>query len=115
LLQPLVENAVRHGIGKHKGSDTITIRAAREGTTLRLEVCNEASALEGAPTQPPTRGFGLATTRERLAQLYGTEQSSFRLKKLEPTGVCAEVVIPLRLENDGSSPIEEPSACPSVS
>jgi two-component system, LytTR family, sensor kinase len=114
LLQPLVENAIRHGIGRHKGSDTVTIRAAREGPRLRLEVCNVASRLDVGPPQSHRRGFGLATTRERLAQLYGTEQSSFQLRQLEPAGVCAEVLIPLRLDGAASRSNWEVSACPSV-
>jgi two-component system LytT family sensor kinase len=114
LLQPLVENAVRHGIGKHKGSDTITIRATRDGGGLRLEVCNVTSTLGDAPDRSRGRGVGLATTRERLEQLYGKEQSSFQLKSLEPTGVCAEVLIPLRMQSEETACIGEVSQCPSV-
>ena len=95
ILQPLVENAIRHGIGMHKGSDTVSIRAFQEGESLHLEVRNLSSTLADKPRQLPERGIGLANTRARLEQLYGNRQQ-FVLRNLEPTGVCAELSVPLR-------------------
>jgi two-component system LytT family sensor kinase len=105
ILQPLVENSIRHGIGMHKGSDTVSIQAFQEGDFLHLEVRNLSSRLEDKPARLPERGVGLANTRARLEQLYGNRQQ-FVLRNLEPTGVCAELSIPLR-----SAPVfvEEPS------
>jgi len=105
ILQPLVENAIRHGIGRHKGSDTVSVRGFQEGEFLRLEVRNLNSSLKDSPSQLLDRGVGLANTRARLEQLYGSCQE-FGLRNLEPTGVCAELSIPLR-----SAPVlvEEPS------
>jgi two-component system LytT family sensor kinase len=95
ILQPLVENAIRHGIGRHKGSDTVSIRGFQEGEFLHLEVRNLNSSLEDKPARVLGRGVGLANTRARLEQLYGNRQE-FRLRNLEPTGVSAEFSIPLR-------------------
>jgi len=105
ILQPLIENAIRHGIGRHKGSDTVSIRGFREGEFLRLEVRNLNSRLEDKPARSLGLGVGLANTCARLEQLYGNRQE-FGLRNLEPTGVSAELSIPLR-----SAPllIEEPS------
>ena len=105
ILQPLIENAIRHGIGRHKGSDTVSVRGFREGEFLRLEVRNLNSRLEDKPARSLGPGVGLANTRARLEQLYGDRQE-FGLRNLEPTGVSAEISIPLR-----SAPllVEEPS------
>ena len=105
ILQPLIENAIRHGIGSHKGSDTVSIRGFREGEFLRLEVRNLNGRLEDKSARSLGPGVGLANTRARLEQLYGNRQE-FGLRDLEPTGVSAELSIPLR-----SAPvlIEEPS------
>jgi LytS/YehU family sensor histidine kinase len=105
ILQPLVENAIRHGVGRHKGSDTVSIRGFREGEFLRLEVRNLNSRLEDKPARSVGPGVGLANTRARLEQLYGNRQE-FGIRNLDPTGVSAELSIPLR-----SAPIliEEPS------
>jgi len=98
LLQPLVENAVRHGVEKHRIPDTITIRAAREGGFLLLSVCNSSSSLDRVSSGETAgrRGHGLPSTRARLEQLYGAGASSFQLRAVQPSGVCAEVRIPVR-------------------
>ena len=72
ILQPLVENAIRHGIGKHKGSDTVEIFAHRHDTELQIEVWNSNSTVEGSTEQLFQRGVGLRNTRARLESLYGT-------------------------------------------
>lgn len=95
ILQPLVENAVRHGVGKYKDRDVVNVRAFQERDQLCLAVSNFTSSLEGAPEELLSRGVGLSNTRERLEQLYGNGQS-FRLFNLEPKGVCVQVSIPRR-------------------
>ena len=95
VLQPLVENAVRHGIGRHKDTDVITIRAFQRQDRLWLEVANLTSSLEDTPERLSSRGVGLSNTRGRLEQLYGREQE-LRLYNLEPKGVCVQISIPMR-------------------
>jgi len=94
ILQPLVENAICHGIGKRKGKDTVSIKGYKEGDYLRLEVRNLTSRLEANPVQFQD-GVGLANTRSRLEHLYGDSQK-LCLTNLEPEGVSAEVSIPFR-------------------
>jgi len=95
VLQPLVENAIRHGIAKSRGKDVVTVRAFRDEQHLRLEVANLASTLDDAPEQLFPRGVGLSNTQGRLAQLYG-EHQSLALFNLKPKGVCVRLSIPLR-------------------
>lgn len=72
LLQPLVENAIKHGLEPHADGGELHVSAARSGAQLVLEVADSgaglamASALDGVGT-----GFGLAQVRERLAHRYG--------------------------------------------
>jgi LytS/YehU family sensor histidine kinase len=70
LLQPLVENAVKHGIGNLTEGGEVRIVAARAGSLLRLAVENDVD-----PEQPagPGKGIGLANVRQRLAVAYGSE------------------------------------------
>lgn len=74
LLQPLVENAIRHGGVETKGRGSISVRATRLDSRLTLEVRDDG---DGAPVgrDPLASGLGLAATAERLRLLYGTDQS----------------------------------------
>lgn len=69
ILQPLVENAIRHGIAKRSESGAIEISAQVEGTILVASVRDDGPGFAGEPGEP---GVGLANTRERLVTLYGT-------------------------------------------
>ncbi|HEX3949512.1 MAG TPA: histidine kinase [Steroidobacteraceae bacterium] len=95
ILQPLVENAIRHGISMHKESDLISVNALRDGGNLRLEVCNRSSTLNGTPGQLLSQGVGLANTNARLRELYG-ETQTLQLLNLEPRGVCVRMAFPVR-------------------
>jgi two-component system, LytTR family, sensor histidine kinase AlgZ len=71
LLQPLVENAVKHGIGRMLEPGTIRVEAARAGSILRISVENDIDPQQGAPREGS--GIGLANVRQRLAAAYGHE------------------------------------------
>jgi len=70
LLQPLVENAVKHGIGEMVDAGTIRIHAVRAGSLLRIRVENDIDP-DGTPRKGS--GIGLDNVRQRLAAGYGTE------------------------------------------
>ncbi|GAB4522872.1 MAG: hypothetical protein Tsb0020_41280 [Haliangiales bacterium] len=70
VLQPLVENAVRHGGVERRGHGHIRIAARRDGTRLALSVEDDGPGA-AAPIDPRTAGFGLRSVAERLALIYG--------------------------------------------
>jgi LytS/YehU family sensor histidine kinase len=91
VLQPLVENAIKHGVERHARPGRIVLRAQRHNGQLELEVQDNGG---GIPEGKPLReGIGLANTRSRLQQLYGPAQK-FELKNVETGGLLARVVLP---------------------
>jgi len=75
ILQPLVENAIRHGIGIHKGSDVISLKAFQAGIDLWLEVCNLSSSLSAPPEELLSRGVGCRIPTRDCGKLYGGRQT----------------------------------------
>ena len=72
VLQPIVENAITHGMADRADIGHVTVRAARSGIALQLEVTDDGP---GVATTSQTNGIGLANTRERIARLYGAAGS----------------------------------------
>jgi LytS/YehU family sensor histidine kinase len=104
LLQPLVENAIRHGIGARKQPDVISVRAFVNQHRLNVEIENGASSLDDAPERLLSRGVGLANTIARLERLYGSQQS-FSIRNRLPRGVAVSLSMPARAL---PLPFEEP-------
>jgi len=82
ILQPLAENAVRHGIARTAAGGAVSVKAFRENGWLRIDVTNTGTLLHSADSS----GLGLRNTRERLRQLYG-DKHRFDLRS------CAEGVV----------------------
>ncbi len=93
ILQPLVENALKHGFSKRGEGGLVAVRARREGDSLRLEVQDDGDG-------PPARhrdGIGLASVRDRLRLLYG-DRASFSFQGLPERGALAAIRLPLRFQ-----------------
>jgi LytS/YehU family sensor histidine kinase len=91
LLQPLVENAILHGIAPRPRPGNVWISGHEDGTRLVLEISDDGGGL------PPEHreGIGLSNTRSRLRQLYG-DQQSFELRNMPNAGVTVRVTLPLK-------------------
>ena len=93
LVQPLVENAIRHGIEPRVGTGRVTLTARAEQRRLHLCVSDDGLGL-GLDAGTHRHGVGLANVRERLAAVYGAN-AELVLRENQPTGVTAELWIPL--------------------
>ncbi len=96
ILQPLVENAIRHGIGNIMSDGHVGIKAERQNGSVILRVTDNGPGLARSDSRERRDGVGLATTRARLERLYGSAQSLV-LRNLEPGGFEARVMLPYHL------------------
>jgi signal transduction histidine kinase len=97
VLQPLVENAIHHGVDARRGEGLIEIRARADGGTLTLSVRDDGPGLQpGASSgvRTPGRGIGLSNTRARLRELYGP-LSMLELANHPAGGTLVSLSIPL--------------------
>src|SRR4029450_5827498 len=94
ILQPLVENAIRHGLAVRSAPGTVSVRAWVTDSRLHLKVLDDGVGL--APTRASFRpGIGLKNAKNRLTQLYG-EDHRFELRSGENGGTVVKVETPYR-------------------
>ncbi|MCP5520377.1 MAG: sensor histidine kinase [Verrucomicrobiales bacterium] len=101
LLQPLVENAIRHGVERTSRPGVIELRAWREGDRLHLEVADNGRGV--AAGQPVRPGVGLSNTRSRLHHLYGDRQT-FRIRSRPEGGLTVSITLPFVRAATGAAP-----------
>ena len=114
LLQPLVENAIRHGNTSRTGRGTVDVRVMRSGQMLEFDIADDGPGVS-EETDIYERGVGLSATRERLRLLYGDAQR-FRAANRE-RGFAVTIALPLRGpvmrsdvdSNAAASPRREPA------
>jgi sensor histidine kinase YesM len=100
-LQPIVENAIRHGVARSSRAGTVRIKASRERDTLRLLVQDDGPGFDGL-SFPRRSGIGLANTRARLEKLYG-DRAALRVERLPQGGTIATIVMPYHVLDQSAS------------
>lgn len=93
ILQPLVENSIRHGIAPQKKGGTLEIGALLENKKLYLYVKDDGRGFSS--DSQLNKGFGLKNTRRRLQHLYG-DQHLFKIEKSADGGVVVDLIIPFK-------------------
>ena len=106
ILQPLVENAIKHGVSGRRGKGKIILRARRSRDMLVLEVQDNGPGLPDSPARPgadaaaPQRGgIGLSNVEARLQEMYG-ERAAVRLRNAEGGGLLAGISLPYHTSGD---------------
>jgi two-component system, LytTR family, sensor kinase len=94
ILQPIVENAIKHGVASRPGRHRLIVRAHRAGGRLVLTVDDDGVATEASPRR---EGIGLGATRQRLAHLYGDDHA-LTLATRPEGGTRATISLPYHLE-----------------
>lgn len=95
ILQPLVENAIKHGIGPRSTGGKISIGASRENGHLALTVRDNGLGIPSGDVQNLSEGVGLSNTRRRLRHLYG-DGHTFKLSNDQEAGLTVNLVIPFK-------------------
>lgn len=108
IMQPLVENAVKHGVGNKVGVGRIELHARREGAELVLAVRDDGPGLVAGAVPTPGGGVGLRNVRARLEELYGEDQE-LSFHDAEGGGLIAEIRLPYHTRTDlHASGVPEP-------
>jgi signal transduction histidine kinase len=105
ILQPLVENAVRHAVLPREKGGAVAIRASRRDGELRLDVSDDGPGLDA--TGESGRGVGLSNTRQRLAELYGG-RAELAMSRSDLGGLAVTIRIPFTSRQPG--PMTFPTA-----
>ncbi len=99
ILQPLVENAIRHGVSKKSGAGVVRLSAEKINGQLQLGVSDNGPGLQNDASEKIREGVGLQNTKARLEQLYG-EKFSFELLEAAGGGLDIRIKIPYENSNN---------------
>jgi LytS/YehU family sensor histidine kinase len=109
FLQPLVENAIRHGVSRRRSGGTVTVTAGRSEDKLEIRVIDDGVGLPAGWTMENSLGLGLSVTRERIAGLHPNGRSRFALRRLPSGGTEVAIALPfLVTEVSARSIMSEP-------
>jgi signal transduction histidine kinase len=96
FVQPLVENAIRHGISRRASGGTVIVSAQRDGNRLDVRVLDDGVGLPAGWTLESSGGVGLSVTRQRVAGLYPEGETCFAVNRRAGGGTEVEISLPLR-------------------
>ncbi len=96
FLQPLVENAIRHGISRRASLGTVIVKARAIGENLAIDVEDDGVGLPTAWSLENSAGLGLSVTRERMEGLYPGSHS-FVVRRRVESGTAVKIMLPLRV------------------
>jgi two-component system LytT family sensor kinase len=103
IVQPLVENAIRHGISRRATGGTVTVTAERGANQVEIRVADDGVGLPPGWTLETSSGMGLSVTRERILGLHPDGNSRFSVGPRAGGGTEVEISLPLRFAGDGAS------------
>lgn len=96
ILQPLVENAIRHGVSRRASGGAVTVTAGRDNNHLAIRVADDGVGLPPNWTLDSSSGTGLSVTRERILGLHPNGNSRFFIHRRDTGGTEVEISLPLR-------------------
>jgi two-component system, LytTR family, sensor kinase len=96
ILQPMVENAIQHGVSRRSSKGSIGVTAWREHQRLRLRVWDDGPGLPAGWDPEEQQGLGISNTRERLRRLYGDTGHTFEVVNDSGGGVSVNISLPFR-------------------
>jgi two-component system LytT family sensor kinase len=101
LLQPLIENSIKHGLEPRLSGGTVTLRSRLNGNRVLIEVADDGVGMNNRPVSALRRtgaGIGMKNVRERLEVLYG-DQASFTIVSNPGRGTLVSIEIPANLQD----------------
>jgi two-component system, LytTR family, sensor kinase len=106
FLQPLVENAIQHGLSQRASRGTVAISVEHRNGRMRIRVADDGVGLPSGWSPQKSVGLGLAATQQRIAGLYPKGDSQFAIRNRESGGTEVEIDLPFRVghkEADGDA------------
>jgi LytS/YehU family sensor histidine kinase len=103
IVQPLVENAIRHGISQRASGGTVTVTAERDRNQARIRVLDDGVGLPPGWALEESSGTGLSVTRERILGLHPNGNSRFSVRAREGGGTKVEISLPLRFAEEAGN------------
>ena len=100
ILQPLVENSIRHGISPRTSGGTATVTAGRNADRLEIRVVDDGVGLPSGWALEASSGTGLSVTRERIFGLHPNGESGFSIGPREGGGTEVKISLPLRFAEE---------------